>query len=243
MADLEIGCSGFSYSHWRGGFYPEKMPQKEWFHYYCSIFSTVELNVTFYRLPEPSTFEKWHKETPDDFVFSLKGSRYITHIKRIKEPEESLKIFFNNASKLKKKLRTVLWQFPPSFKADIERLHRFLRLLKKYPVRNTLEFRNESWITEETVSICKEFNVSLCMADSPDFVNDLPVTAGFVYIRRHGKESSRDTCYSKIDIKRDAERIKKYLKTKRDVFIYFNNDAFGCAPKNAQELIEQIRVK
>src|SRR5574340_1776394 len=136
MPEILIGCSGFNYPHWKGNFYPEHLPQKKWLEYYCTVFKTVELNVTFYRLPAVAIFEKWRAETPPDFGFSLKGSRYITHIKRLLEPEQPLERFFERALRLKEKLKVVLWQFPPGFKIDLERLGRFLELLENYPVRN-----------------------------------------------------------------------------------------------------------
>ena len=241
MPELKIGCSGFNYGGWKGNFYPPDLPQKKWLDFYCKIFNTVELNVTFYRLPLASTFSKWHNETPSDFVFSIKGSRFITHIKRLLDPQEPLEIFFERALNLKEKLRVVLWQFSPSFKINIERLKFFLKLLKKYPVKNTLEFRHESWITEEVIDLCRKHNISLCTADWPEFIDELPVTSDFVYIRRHGKGGSYATCYSKAELKKDAKRIRNYLKNDKDVFIYFNNDAFGYAPKNAKELMEMLK--
>lgn len=236
MKKVRIGCSGFNYPHWGGAFYPEGLSQKKWLKYYCTIFSTVELNVTFYRLPRPSTFDKWHSETPDGFVFSLKGSRFITHVKRLLEPAESLELFFKGALRLKEKLEVVLWQLPPAFKADVGRLKRFIGLLRKYPVKNTFEFRNETWITEAVEELCRADNISLCMADWPECIDTLPVTSDFVYIRRHGA-GSYDSNYSTAYLKRDARRIKKYRKAGKDVYIYFNNDAFGYAPANARELM------
>lgn len=241
MPELKIGCSGFNYGGWKGNFYPPDLPQKKWLDFYCKIFNTVELNVTFYRLPLASTFSKWHNETPSDFVFSIKGSRFITHIKRLLDPQVPLEIFFERALNLKEKLRVVLWQFSPSFKINIERLKFFLKLLKKYPVKNTLEFRHESWITEEVIDLCRKHNISLCTADCPEFIDELPVTSDFVYIRRHGKGGSYATCYLKAELKKDAKKIKNYLKDNKDVFIYFNNDAYGYAPKNAKELMEMLK--
>lgn len=241
MPEIRIGCSGFNYRDWKENFYLPDLPQKKWLEYYCAVFNTVELNVTFYRLPLAKTFDKWHNETPEDFVFSLKGSRFITHIKRLLEPEESLELFFERALRLKEKLKVVLWQFSPGFKIDIERLQNFIKLLKKYHLRNTFEFRHESWITEKVIDLCKEHNVSICMADWPEFIDDLPVTSDFVYIRRHGKKGSYATCYSKAELKADAKRIKNYLEDGMDVFIYFNNDYHGYAPRNAKELIGIVK--
>jgi uncharacterized protein YecE (DUF72 family) len=239
MPELHIGCSGFNYPHWKKIFYPEGLPQKRWLGHYQTLFSTVELNVTFYRLPLASSFERWHKTTPDDFTFAIKGSRYITHLKRLLEPEEPLKLFFERAKPMKKKLKVVLWQFPPNFQINLERLGNFLKLIGKYSVKHTFEFRHESWLTDEVITICKEHNVSMCMADSPDFIFNLPVTSDFVYIRRHGTKG-HDGDYSTEFLKQDAARIKEYMKKGKDVFIYFNNDAYGYAPKNALELKKML---
>jgi uncharacterized protein YecE (DUF72 family) len=240
MAELRIGCSGFNYSHWRGRFYPQGLPQKRWFRHYCTVFSSVELNVTFYRLPLPATFDKWHRETPEDFVFSLKGSRFITHVRRLIDPRDPVERFFDAASHMKEKVRVVLWQFPPQFVLNTARLKSFLRLLKDYPVRNTLEFRHESWISPEVSDLCRKYSTGLCMADWPVFNDDLPVTSDFVYIRRHGKAGGYNTCYDRADLKRDARRIRGHLKAGRDVYVYFNNDASGYAPQNARELMEML---
>lgn len=236
MADVYIGCSGFSYNHWRGNFYPEGMSQKEWFKHYRSVFPTVELNVTFYRTPNAETFKHWHDESESTFTFAVKGSRYITHVKRLIDIQEPLERFFTPAQELKEKLQVVLWQFPPGFKCNLQRLEDFLSQLKKYPFRTTLEFRNDTWVTDEVVSICKGNNVSLCMADWPPFVNELPVTSDFVYIRRHGQQGSYNGYYSTEEIQKDAKRIAGYIKRGLDVFIYYNNDAGGAAPQNAVEL-------
>ena len=237
MPQLAIGCSGFSYDHWRGVFYPEELPQAKWLSHYCSVFASVELNVTFYRLPKPMTFEKWWRETPDGFVFAIKGSRFITHVKRLIEPEEPLERFFAAALRLEEKLGAVLWQFPPGFGEDVDRLRHFLELLDRYPVRNALEFRNESWLNDEVFALCREHNSALCMADWPDFIDELPLTADFVYLRRHGRSGDYATRYTHDELARDARRLMGNLDGGRDVFIYFNNDARGHAPENARELL------
>ncbi|MEN6373208.1 MAG: DUF72 domain-containing protein [Smithella sp.] len=236
MKQLYIGCSGFSYNQWQGTFYPDGIPKDEWLAHYCTVFSSVELNVTFYRLPKQETFDKWMRQTPSNFSFSIKGSRFITHVKRLKEPDEYLERFFDAALHLNEKLKVVLWQLPPSLSINMARLAKFLLLLSKYKVRNTLEFRNKSWLTEEVYDLCKKHNVGLCMADWPEFIDELPLTADFVYIRRHGRSGDYTACYTQEELKMDAGRIRKYLRDGRDVFIYFNNDAFGFAPQNAQEL-------
>ncbi|UKL13236.1 DUF72 domain-containing protein [Dissulfurimicrobium hydrothermale] len=241
MAFLRVGCSGFNYRDWRCRFYPKDTPQKEWLDYYSSIFNTVELNVTFYRLPLLTTFEHWHSSTPDDFGFSVKGSRFITHIKRLNDVEAPLELFFSRVLLLKEKLLVVLWQFPPRFKLDIERFSSFLDLLKDYPARNTFEFRHESWICEEILDLCRRYNVSLTMADWPLFLDRLPVTSDFVYMRRHGENGTYATSYSKSKLETDAARIRSYLNQQIKVFIYFNNDYNAYAPQNAIDLMEILK--
>jgi uncharacterized protein YecE (DUF72 family) len=240
MPELYIGCSGFSYPHWRGSFYPKELSQRCWLGHYSSVFASVELNATFYRLPKASTFVTWRRGTPPGFAFALKGSRFVTHVKRLRGPEEPLARFFDAAGELEEKLRAVLWQFPPGFAADGERLAEFLGLLGRYPVRHVLEFRDESWLADEVVSLCRANNVALCMADWPDYLDEAPLTTDFVYIRRHGRGGDYATGYDHTALARDAGRIMGYLAEGRSVFIYFNNDALGHAPENARELKEML---
>lgn len=243
MARLRIGCSGFLYDHWKGAFYPEDLPRNQWFSYYCKFFSTVELNVTFYGLPERETFAKWHTVTPADFVFALKGSRFITHVKKLKDCAEPVEAFFSRASVLKDKLDVVLWQLPPSFAIDLERLRKFLGILRHFHLRNAFEFRNKTWINKTIFTLLAKENVALCIADHPDFLNDLPSTADFLYIRRHGTGGNHATSYSTEALIDDAKFINAHLKKKEDVFIYFNNDAAGYAPNNALELARLVETK
>jgi len=242
MPDVRIGCSGFSYAQWKERFYPDGLPQKRWLEYYAKVFPVVELNVTFYRLPLEKTFDSWYDETPAGFVFSLKGSRFITHIKRLLDPHVPLEKFFERALRLQDKLKVVLWQFSPGFGINTERLKNFLTLLDQYPVRNTLEFRNRSWMADEVFGLCRDHNVSLCMADWPAFIDDLPLTGDFAYIRRHGAEGNSSADYPKAALRNDAARIREYLKSGKDVYIFFNNDACGYAPKNARELMELLEA-
>jgi uncharacterized protein YecE (DUF72 family) len=242
MPDVLIGTSGFSYKHWRGTFYPEGLAQKNWLGYYCERFSTVELNVTFYRLPKEGAFRKWRTETPEYFLFALKGSRFITHIKRLRDPSEPLKTFMDTIRPLGPKIGALLWQLPPSFKRDTERLKGFLKALRRYRRRSAVEFRNESWLEDEVFDLLRDEGVGLCMADWPPFVDELPITADFTYIRRHGRGGSYDTSYSSDELKNDARRIRKYRRNKKDTYIYFNNDAEGYAPQNALELKRILKV-
>lgn len=236
MSDVKVGCSGFLYDDWKGTFYPDELSRRQWLEYYCKKFQTVELDVTFYKLPEKETFSRWYSETPENFSISLKGSRFITHVKKLKSPLEPLDVFFLRATALKEKFGVVLWQFPPDFKADLEKLRVFLEALSPYKIRNTFEFRDKSWINKKVISLLEKNNMGLCISDWPEFLNDLPATTDFVYMRRHGIDGKGASCYNTEQLKADAKMINKFLKQGKDVFIYFNNDAFGHAPNNAEQL-------
>jgi uncharacterized protein YecE (DUF72 family) len=236
MPLVKIGCSGFMYDHWSGVFYPSDLKKSQWFKFYTEVFDTVEMNVTFYRLPPERSFINWYKLTPEGFAFSIKGSRFITHIKRLKEPEEPLSRFMSRAMLLKEKLSVVLWQFPPRMKRDVKRLVKFIELLKQYNARAAFEFRDETWIVPEVTKLLEDAGFCYCMADWPEFNRDLPITASYIYIRRHGHGGSYNTCYSEEELQEDAKKIKSLFKRGLDVYIYFNNDAFGYAPKNARRL-------
>ncbi len=199
-------------------------------------FNTVELNVTFYRLLKKEAFERWYKETPPDFTFCLKGSRFISHVKKLKDVELPLSTFFNATAPLLEKLEVVLWQLPPNLKLNMKNLEEFVENLKRYPVRHVFEFRHKSWLSKKVFSLLSASNIAVCMADWPHFIDELPLTADFVYIRRHGEGGSYATNYTTEQLKKDAKRIKEYLKLGKDVYFYFNNDTFAYAPKNAIEL-------
>jgi uncharacterized protein YecE (DUF72 family) len=236
MPCVKIGCSGFLFDDWKGTFYPEQLSTRQWLEYYCNKLSTVELDVTFHRIPEKETFSTWYSETPQGFTLSLKGSRFVTHVKKLKSPVEPLDVFFSRANALKEKLGVVLWQFPSDFKSDFEKLKTFLEALAQYKARNTFEFRDKSWINKKVLSLLEKNNVSLCVSDWPEFLSNLPVTANFIYIRRRGLEGNCTSCYSTEQLKSDAKTINSWLKQGKDVFVYFNNGASGHAPKNAVEL-------
>ena len=241
-AKVFVGTSGFTYKHWGNGvFYPKETPQRKWLEFYAEHFNTVELNVTFYRLPTEDTFRSWHKRTPEAFRFALKGSRFITHVKRLKDCREPLKLYFKRARLLQEKLSVVLWQLPPQFQKDAPRLKDFLKTLRHYrSVRHVFEFRDTTWFHQDVYELLNEMNTStetaICMADRFGGGAGIPETAGFVYLRRHGPESGRlyTGCYSGEALRRDARRIKKWLSAGKDVYLYFNNDAHGWAVKNAQ---------
>ncbi len=242
-----IGTSGYNYKHWSDGvFYPKDLSQREWLEHYTKFFKTVELNVTFYRLLQEKVFEGWKKRTPGDFSFAVKGSRFITHVKRLKDIEEPLKNFFKRASLLRKKLSVVLWQLPPNFKIDTKRLASFLNNLKKYKnVRNAFEFRHPSWLNNEIFEKLDKMKCSICLADWPEFEEKIPALGNFVYLRRHGVGGELyGGCYSNAQLKEDACLIKDWAKQGKDVYIYFNNDSQGWAVQNAftlQKILKSAR--
>jgi len=238
---IYIGTSGYNYPHWWNGvFYPNDLPQKKWLEFYAQHFDTVELNVTFYRLPKKEIFEGWYKRTPKHFTFAMKGSRFITHIKRLKDCREPLSLLLDNASPLKGKMGALLWQLPPRFPFDKERLEQFCVLLSTLPrsksLRHAFEFRDESWLTQECFRILEEFKFSLCLAHGSGLPWIDRVTADFVYLRLHGGERLYGSNYSDKELKDWANRIGGWMRKGKDVFIFFNNDAYGFAVKNGLTL-------
>jgi len=248
MAKVHIGTSGFSYPHWgKGIFYPQDVPQTKWFEYYCQYFKTVELNVSFYRLPKKETFVGWRKRAGKDFVFAVKGSRYITHIKKLKECKEPIKRFFENANGIKNGSNIVLWQLPPRFKANLKRLNQFLKILPKKrrssqtgtprsTWRHAFEFRDESWLADEVYKILKKYNAAIVFQDNPGWPITNKITADFTYIRFHGKTHLYSSCYTENELKNWAKKIRAWQKRGLDCYTFFNNDALGYAIENAQTL-------
>lgn len=227
-----IGTSGWYYPHWFGPFYPKNFSKERLLTYFAQYFNTVELNNTFYHLPKESTVKGWYKKAPKDFVFAVKASRFITHIKRLANLGDSLKVFLKRAYLLKEKLGPVLYQLPPSMRKDCKRLIGFLKKVPK-KVRNVVEFRHQSWLDEETFTVLEKFNAAHCIVSSPEFPTLVRATANFAYIRMHGGSSLYRSNYSRKELKRCANWIKKFLRDGLDTYVYFNNDAHGYAVKNA----------
>jgi len=229
---LRIGTSGYQYNHWKGIFYPEDLPKKNWLHYYFDHFKTVEINNTFYHLPQAKTFENWREEAPEGVCYTLKLSRYITHMKKLKDPKNALDQFMAGASLLRKKLGPVLVQLPPRWKANPERLDAFLSETPS-GLRFTVEFRDPSWLSESIFKILEKHGAALCMHD---MIEDHPdrATTSWVYYRFHGKNYSGNYSYQKLSA--IADRLAEHLQGGRDVFVYFNNDLEGHAVHNAKDL-------
>ena len=241
MANLFIGTSGFSYSHWeKGVFYPNDLPKKKQLEFFASYFDTVEINNSFYQLPKSQTFIGWRERTPEDFVFAVKVSRFITHIKKLNDCEKAWRTFLKRAMNLGPKLGPFLFQFPSNWKSNRKRLEDFIKIIEKNnsDFRFTFEFRHPSWFSLDVYNLFRRYkNLSFSMIDSPDWPNVNKVIGGFVYIRMHGKRRLYGSNYSKKELKELGSKIKKYLGKGLDVYCYFNNDANGFAVKNAKQLL------
>lgn len=239
---LYIGTSGFSYSDWVGRFYPKTIKRTEWLEYYSKYFNTTELNVTFYRMPFEAVFRSWCGKTPADFIFSVKGSRFITHIKRLNNVESAVDYFFSRVSLLEEKLGPVLWQLPPNLKPDIRIVSKFLKLLEKYKHSfNVFEFRNAAWLNAEIISLIKDTGGTICISDWTGFRTDFIKGFDFYYIRRHGAANASlySGRYTDKEIIKDADMIKSKMDNKK-VFIYYNNDVSCNAVKNARTMKEYL---
>ena len=241
MARLFIGTSGWTYSSWKGLFYPEDLPSRRYLEFYAGEFDSAEVNYSFYHLPRLSTYEKWVAQVPEQFVFSLKSSRFITHVKRLVNVEEPWTRFVQNALVLGHHLGPVLLQFPPSFRCDRKRLAAFLKISQRpvsesHPVKLVFEFRHDSWFTEEIFSLLHQHNAALCIADSLRYPRTDKVTADFVYIRFHGRRQLFASKYTDEELAEEAKQMRRYLREGRDVYVYFNNDAKGHAVGNARAL-------
>ena len=213
-------------------FYPEKLPQRLWLPYFAERFMTVEVNNTFYNLPERPVFEAWRHATPRDFVFALKMSRFLTHLKRLRDPEEPVHRFMENARGLGSKLGPVLFQLPPRFGADLPRLETALALMPR-SVRVAVEFRDESWFTEETRSLLERRGVALCLADTPRRKQPAWRTAAWGFVRFHEGRGSQPPGYEREVLRRWVDRIAELYPSGEDVYVYFNNDARGYAIRDA----------
>ena len=229
---LLVGTSGWQYRDWRGTFYPPKLPQREWLEFYAERFQTVEVNNTFYNLPEASVFAAWAERTPDDFVVAAKMSRFLTHIKRLRDPEEPVHRFFERASELGPKLGPVLVQLPPQLTADPERLEAALR---QFPagVRVAVEFRHPSWFTDEVRALLESRGAALCWADRRGPLERWWRTAGWGFVRFHEGLASPRPCYGRRALASGLERVAAEFGPGDEVFVFFNNDHRCCAVRDA----------
>jgi uncharacterized protein YecE (DUF72 family) len=236
---VRIGCSGWNYQHWRDGvFYPPRLPASRWLDSYAETFDTVELNATFYRLPTRRSAARWAEETPEGFLFSVKVSRYLTHVVRLRDAGKHLALLLERVQPLAEgsKLGPLLWQLPPTFRRDDERLAAMLADLPD-TLRHAIEFRHPSWLDPTVLQLLRDHGVALVVGDRPDApaTRDLASTADFAYIRFHYGSAGRGGNYSQRELAEWAETIRGW-SADRDVYGYFNNDWSGYAPRNAEIL-------
>jgi len=236
---ISIGTSGWNYPEWCQVFYPEGLPASRWLAFYARHFATLEINATFYRLPSPETVRKWREGVPDSFLFAVKGSRFMTHVKRLLDIEEPLQRFLEVMRELNPKLGPILWQLPPGLAFDAERTERFLKILPSTE-RHALEARHDSWLSEACLGLLRDYGVAWCIADTPFYPYLEAVTADFVYARLHGHEQLYTSCYSPEELGEWAEKIRRWAGEGSDVYLYFDNTAYGHAVENAHTLQEML---
>ena len=235
-ARVRVGCSGWQYKHWKGDFYPADLPLRGWLGYYATHFDTVEVNNSFYRLPDEGVFAAWREKSPSGFVFAVKASRFLTHMKKLKDPAEPIERLFSRATELRVKLGPVLYQLPRQMPKNLDRLAAFVDLLPQG--KHAIEFRHTSWYDAEVFQLLRKRGVALCLHDMPDSRSPREVTAGFTYVRFHGTTGRYNGAYP-------AEVLDEWARWLRSIampaYVYFNNDIGGHAPRDAAALAAALR--
>lgn len=228
-----IGCSGYYYNHWKGLFYPDTLPKSEWLKFYAEHFSTVEINNTFYKMPDEKTMKHWYSVTPHNFTFAIKGFRYFTHLRKLTvdgELLDNLNHFLHATSFLKEKLGPILWQLPPSLTINLEKLESFCAKLST-GVTHVFEFRHQTWFAQSVYDVLSKYNMGLCIVSSPgNFPQHLLATTDVAYIRFHGQGSWYNDNYSNEDLQLWKQKLETLPVNK--LYAYFNNDIGGYAITN-----------
>jgi uncharacterized protein YecE (DUF72 family) len=242
MHGVWIGTSGWVYKEWAGNFYPKGWPKKDEFSYYVRHFPTVEINATFYRLPSLKMVRGWRDRSPQGFIFAVKGSRYLTHLKRLKETGPGLRKYFNRLKPLADRAGPILWQLPPNFTQTDETTERLTRFLKKLPTayRHAVEFRHPSWMNEQTFALLRAHKVANVWISSLRMPQDYTTTADFVYLRFHGLKDGAYHDYTADELAPWAKQLTLAAKRKLPCFVYFNNDLNTRAPLNAEALMKMV---
>ncbi|WP_346838884.1 DUF72 domain-containing protein [Microbulbifer sp. SAOS-129_SWC] len=230
---FHIGTSGWVYPHWRERFYPAELPEPEWLSFYAGQLQSVEINRSFYRLPTRENFLCWHDATPDGFVFAVKASRYITHMRNLLQPRETLPPLLDAVAALGDKLGPLLFQLPPRWNANRERLEAFLRVLPR-GLQVVFELRNQSWHSEEILALLADFNAAFCIYDLGGITSPREITADFLYLRLHGPVDTYRGYYDVATLRRWARWLREQRVDR--AYIYFDNDESAYAVRNALEL-------
>jgi uncharacterized protein YecE (DUF72 family) len=240
MGKIYIGTSGWNYKHWMGRFYPEGLPASQLLSFYAKHFDTVEINNSFYQLPKLTTFTNWRETVPKDFLFAVKASRFITHMKKLKAPKTSSSKLFTHSERLEDKLGPILFQLPPHWHCNLERLEEFLDVLPPEQ-QYVFEFRDESWLQPDVYRVLREHNVAFCMHDLGGKETPREITADFTYLRFHGPgKAAYSGSYPTRVLKEWAKRITEWKSELKTIYVYFNNDIEGHAITNALSLRELV---
>ena len=239
MSRIYIGTSGWSYKSWEKCFYPRDVPKTRHLEFYATQFLTVEINATFYRLPSPNMVQGWKQKAPPAFVYAVKGSRFITHMKKLANLNGALDKFFDRIEPLKARIGVILWQLPPNLHKDLPRLDSFLSLLPQN-YRHAVEFRHASWLEEEVFQLLRSHRAGHVSVSSLGMPMNLTVTSDLVYIRFHGLQGGAAHDYTRQELKPWASHIRKQQDLGKTVYAYFNNDANVRAPYNAQLLVDMV---
>jgi uncharacterized protein YecE (DUF72 family) len=239
---VRVGCSGWQYRHWRGDFYPSAVPVSGWFEHYASIFETVEINNSFYRLPESATFAVWATRAPRGFVFAVKASRYLTHMKKLKDPGDPLDRLLTRARVLGRHLGPILYQLPPGWRCDLQRLEQFLQHLPA-DVRHVLEVRDPTWYAPEVFALLERHGVALCLHDMQGSATGRLRIGPFVYVRFHGASGRYGGGYPPHRLDAWAAWLADQALGGADLYAYFNNDVGGHAPRDAVRLRDLLRAR
>jgi len=243
LKQVRVGCSGWNYPHWRGVVYPQGLPQRRWLEHYATLFDTVEVNNTFYRLPAESAVQGWADQSPPGFVFAVKASRYLTHIRRLTDMQSGVGRFYERIEPLRRagKLGPVLWQLPGNFRRDDERLRGALAALPAG--RHCFEFRHESWFAPEVYELLRRHGAALVIGDTPQRpFQEYELTADWTFLRFHYGSRGRNGNYSERELDEWAERIRKWRR-RVDVHAYFNNDWNGYAVRNGRYLQRALKLR
>lgn len=238
--NIFIGTSGWHYEHWTGKFYPSDLSKEDFLSFYCQQFRTVEINNSFYQLPEIETLAAWREHVPEGFTFSVKASRYITHMKKLKDPQQPVSTFMERIALLGDHLGPILFQLPPHWRPNPERLQEFLDVLPD-DFRYTFEFRDERWFNERIFSILRDHQAAFCIYHLKGRLSPKEVTSDFVYIRLHGPDGAYQGNYSTEDLAGWAGAISSWSRQGKKIFCYFDNDEEGFAPQNATRLKDMLQ--
>jgi uncharacterized protein YecE (DUF72 family) len=237
-----IGTSGWTYDGWRGPYYPKDLAKKHWLKWYAGQFPTTEINGSFYRTPSLQAVRSWRDQTPKNFLFAWKASKFITHWKRLTEKSEnSIALMETRLAALAPKVGVVLFQLPPQFPKNFERLASFLPMLPRHH-SYAFEFRHRSWYDESIIKLLRAHGVSLCLSDHHDAPAPWEITARHVYVRGHGPTGRYRDNYPEGTLRAWAREIRKWRRQGRTVFVYFDNDQKSAAPEDARRLIDILRA-